>query len=1581
MDATGESKYPLRIAPGGPDAEKMIAIPIPMAALDHGLTFNGTPLGIAFARLVYFLLMMCFDRFTRKRKPKKSKEKEKDGTAGGAGGVDVEEGGGGNAGREPHPATFDDEHDASDSFSSEDGESDMEGIDDAGEHARDMAGPRDRNPLSPEAEAADAAREDAGDEAYEILMSYNGRKWRKVRCFVETVVAGRGMTVGYVVWFCFYERGLFNRMFLSMLRFNDVYCSKNAPAVQKMRAKPGDYDAATRHSIEINSVTSFKDCVLRITAGRIALPDMQLTLPDLVKSSCPYNPSVIFSHANIRCFFAASWNFSPAPALATSVNMPKCAPDGPRYPWLVMEVPDALFERPSEFADLPIDTVLRAEVIAILRPTEGELTAAQRDAIHLFVMSMPSVMQQRISEEVNRMLEQRDFVYRIGNTVKRMRADGSSEEDIERFFRERFETIHHELFRRPGAVNCSEIELRALRDAPSIILPRATDEPLFPPRSALDVRSEVLRQFNDTMVRHLFLHKGDRFNQFMTVFLSTRPNDISYSTDESVVGTFGEKETGKSMTLLVCEALTCDGRVKRMDSVTAKTFEIDDNFNNHVLIFDEVNPTTLGIDTSGAAAKNGAANNSCLVNAQKQIFTGGYHRGSFFSGDANDRNIRSMREFLLCAAASYVYSQNMRMNMVHMSPLISRFCLFFNTYVAKTFLDPDSLANNDCGLTRDIEASVGAFGRRFIAFAKKMDLITLVYCIYVKMGAFALVDTTFARCVINAMNDHLHAKSMRRYSTRLGDRLRTVIRRTDIWLSVFTLFATNLFHTLLPGKTHLDYDCLMLIDRYVHANGCSVQAIAYVLTLFSTEIIMDTNHIVQEALRTLYEEAPAKFSVPEDGERDTPYRKTPFRSRHAMAEWLTEATGINANDAPNALFALTKPIPHIAPGGARSMYRPLCYAENHASAFLVHIDFVTDRNGVNARSDFTHILHHCLCLERSAPQTVLTSFNHTFATSPRTSVVLGGIHHCLEIAPVRGRHLVLRKHNTNAEDVDHPTLVEYVADDCIVPRDPTLHNRSTLTVEAQGALPSYPDDFAREYYDAFMERKRERAFLAEAVHCVPNYCVSADIMLLDEADARGALEARIDRYFPNARDRPALARAFVLQTEWYRLLHRQWKAAAHALAWLEYAAYSPKQGEDHAAAIREIETELDDVDADMDYAATRAAYDALVAARAAVAADVSEPAMTAVFGALAPALADAVPLPPWYVLLPAAIACGTYRPSFVSAYYIEMLRQMGTADERATITRLGADVAGVLTRLSNAAGISVERPRNQPFSLLSSAVDFAAMPTTAVVAVYDPTRSAAEHLLSAATIAFWSQQRGEHGATLLACLRDTRLAWCRARHAYAVMLEYKMLAVVYTCMKHTLYARVAHERASAIDALLRAEPMPPEMALPGVLPDAAPVAVAVAEMDWPYGAMAATFGQMAAAYSACRTFFSPSTFEAMLSREHVSTVRTAAGIRAVVADEIRTEIYFEYAALFDAHLRSAEDTARDDVHAALTAAPLMQQQVERFMAIEYGAVRSAVVMNKTPKRGTKRRGAAVEGAEAPVSDRARCKRRMTIFQQ
>ncbi len=1546
-----ESKYPLVIGAGNPDAEKMIALPIPAAALDHGLHFNSTPLGRECEKLTYFMTQMCYDRFSRKRKPKPPAKKK-----GASGNVDVT----------PHPTTFRDgnEEDEDDDEDDEDDEDDdeedededrLDAADEARDHARDLALPGHGDANN---DVAEVEADETGDDAYEILMTHGDRKCRKVRVFVETVVHGKGIIAGYVLWFAFYEKGLFNRMFLSMLGYNQAFCSQNAPALQKMRAKPADYDIATRCSIEINSVTSFKDCVLRITSGKIALPEMQLTNRDLIKASCPYNPSVLFCHANLDRFFGTSWNFSPGP-----INMPRGDPEArPRYPWFIMEVPDSLFERPYEFADVPVDTVLRDEVMSILRPTNGEISAAQRDEIATLVASMPNLLQQRIGVEINKLLEQRDYVYRMSNIVKEMRVRGSTDEDVEQFFRERFSTIHHELFRRPGSVNISEAEFCALRDAPSFLLPRATDAPLFPPRSAMDLRSDVLRQFIETLIRHLFMHKGDRITQAMTVFLSSLPCDVAYTMDESVVGLFGEKETGKSMSLLLREHLTYDKRVKRMDSVTPKTFEINDNFNNHVMLFDEVNGSVIGIDMNASAGKQGAATSSNLVNAQKQIMTGGYHRGSFYAGDGSDRTVRSMSEYLLCASASYIYSQNMRMNIVHMSPLISRFCLFHNQYVAKMFLDPDSQSNNDSGLTRDIEACVGPYGQRFIEFAKKIDFIMLLYCIYVKMGAFALMDTAFARCVMNAMNDKLHAKRMRRYSTRLGDRLRTVIRRTDIWLSILTLFSTGLFHVLLPNKTHMDYDCLKLIDRYVHANGCSVQAIAYVLTLFSTEIIMDTNRIVQDALKALYDENNERFT-PAEG--DAAYFKPPFRSKHAMAEWLTEATGINANDAPNALFMLTKPTPRG--GNTSDLYRPLCYAESHIAAFLVHRDFLLSKSGPSPRDDFVAILHQCMCLERSTPQIVLTSFNHTHAISPNHSVVLGGVHHCLRIEPVRGRYLELRKHNDDADDVDHPTLIEFVPDDFIGEvRDPALHNRSMLSREQQAALPAYPEDFAYVYYTRHMERLREKAFLAEAVHCVPDYRVSADIMLLDEVSARNTLNQRIARYFPTSSDPAAIAKLFVLQTEWYRLLYRQWKSSLYCLRWIEYAVRRPRPTDDFSEVIADIEMELTDAQKDMSHAVTSELYTELAAARAAVAEQVGTGAMSAIFGTLAPTFADAIPLPPWYPLIQADIVYQTYRSSFPSASFIEPLRHLGTSDERKTIADMEALAQVVLKR----------QTPNQTY---------VAMPTTSLVAAYDPRKSTNEHLLRPSTLAFWSRQRGEIGAALLARFHETRIAWCRMRHAYAVMMEYKMVCILYTGMKNSLYARVAYDRAMALHAALIAEETPTFAPLPAVTPSggsAAPpdaaVTVVPPPVDWPYAAMVDVFRQMCESFNACRDVFGGMVWEKILRDDSVTVIRSTRSIRDVVADEIRTEIYFDYASLFDTYLRTPEDVASDAVHAALFQTPLMKTEHLKFALIDETAVRSSALLDSDAPSVAKRFAAANVDA---VSERARCKRRMLVFQQ
>jgi hypothetical protein len=65
-----ERKYPVQLAENGPPPVTMIPIPIPACAIDHGLHFTGTPLGRAYAFLVYFLLQMCYDRFRAKRKPK-----------------------------------------------------------------------------------------------------------------------------------------------------------------------------------------------------------------------------------------------------------------------------------------------------------------------------------------------------------------------------------------------------------------------------------------------------------------------------------------------------------------------------------------------------------------------------------------------------------------------------------------------------------------------------------------------------------------------------------------------------------------------------------------------------------------------------------------------------------------------------------------------------------------------------------------------------------------------------------------------------------------------------------------------------------------------------------------------------------------------------------------------------------------------------------------------------------------------------------------------------------------------------------------------------------------------------------------------------------------------------------------------------------------------------------------------------------------------------------------------------------------------------------------------------------------------
>lgn len=1544
MDIHAESKYPLNMGFGIPDAEKMIAIPIPASALDHQLTFTGTPLGKAYAELVYFLLQMGYDRFTRKRKPKEKKKKD------GAGSVDVALNVPG-APRRAEEATEETEDDDDE----EDDESELEEEDDAADHARAMALPTgETHPANAHPSTAELEAMDAGDEAYEILMTHEGRKCRKMRMFIETVVQGKGVIVGYVLWFAFYEVNLFNRMFLSMLGYNQAFCAKNAPALQKMRSKPNDYDIATRKSIEINSVNSFKECIRRITAGKVALPDAQLTNLELVRNDCPYNICNVFCYANIERFFAGSWNFGSA--TSAQLNLPS----SPRYPWLIMEVPDSLMEHPDEFAEVPIDTLLREEVLSILRPTSGVISSEQRDEINAFVASMPNILQQRINERINELLEKRDYLYRTNNQVKDMREHGASDADIEQYFRDRFTSLHHELFRNPstGQINCSEVEYVALRDAPSVTLPRATDPPLFPHRSSLPLRGDVLRQFVETLVKHCFMHKGDRLNQAMSVFLSSLPCDTAYTFDEIVLGLFGEKETGKSTALILREHLTCDKRVIRNDSITAKSLEINENWNNHIIMFEEVNETVLGIQTG--VSKNNPTSGNSLVNAQKQIFTGGYHHGTFYMSDANDRTNRSRGEYMLTGSAPWLYAQNMKESVVRMSPLISRFCLFHNQYVSKAFIDPDSASNNDAGLTRDMEKCVGPYGQRFFKFMKKIDMIMLIYCIYVKMGCFAEMDMTFARVVMNAMNDELSAKRMRKYGNRLGDRLRTIIRRTDIWLSILSFFASGLSVILLPGKTHLDFETLVVLDRYIQANACSTQAMAYVLTLFSTEIIVDTNHIVQDAIKTMYEQEPHKFvPSPED---ETYLKPTAWHSKAEMVKWLTDTTGINAMDAPNALYALAQYLPMDDSG--TKLYRPLRYGETSMSVYLIHHHFLEGK-GPNMKDNFTTILHQCMCVERSTPQVVMTSFNHRHVLSAKSVVTIGAIHHCLMLAPVRGRYLILRKHNENEEDVDHPTLLEYITNDWIVPRDPALWNKTPLEEDKVQELPQYPYQFANEYYVKFLERKREAAFLKEANACIPSYCVTADVMLLDEVNAAAELQQRITHLFPAA-SLPSMIDLFVAQTQWYRLLHRQWKMSFHYRQWLEYAVRRPQPNEDFGPEVRQLELEIEDgvASGDLKVDTAKDLYEKVKEYRGAAR---MQPGFESVFGTLAETLADAIPLPPWYYLLQCEIQFRFYRPKFISASFIETLRHMGTTQEKGDLIQMENNVIPILRR-------------NEKKEFAS----YHALPTTEAILRYDPENSTMDHLLKESTIVFWSRQRGGVVANLLRDFQRCRKTWCRLRHLYGILLEYKMVALLYALTENALYATVAFDRVSILQEALKNEPMPadlPDFVSPLPLSTASSLAllespVVTEEMEG-CPAMKVVFQQMQTMHERCRTTFGITVFDALVKTDCGEVLSRTKTMKEVLMDELRTTIFASYGTLYDAHFKKHADLTDAKVHELLMADPLLKSTQAKLMEIEPESMRSNAMRSRSGDASKRTYAEAIQA----TSEAALCKRRMIAFQK
>lgn len=1558
MDINAEAKYPLNLGNPKPDSVRDIAIPIPVSALDSQLNFTGTPTGENSARLVYFMLQMCFDRFSRKRKPKAPKRNAPaDVTLAAPAGA---------------PTTAEGEATSEQSEDDED-ESDLDEDDEAAEHARNMTLPTAdntvaaaNNPVNANPSTAELEAMDHGDEAYEILMNHEGRKWRKVRIFLETVVHGRGVICGYVLWFCFYEQNLYNRMFLSFLGYNQAFAAKNAPALDKMRAKPNDYGIATRKSIEINSVTSYKDCIRQIVGGKIALADRQLTNMELVRDDCPYNLINVFCLANIERFFPGSWNFNNALNASQNTNRPS----HPRYPWLIMEVPDSLMDNPNQFVQVPIDTLLREEVIKILRPTCGAITPALNDEINAFVSSMPNVMQQRINEEINRLLEQRDYVYRTSNIIKDMREHGATDADVEQYFRDRFTTIHHELFRNTssGNINCSQAEYVALRDAPSVTLPRSSEPFLFPHRSSLPLRSDMLRQFLETLVRHCFMHKGDRLNQAVSVYLASLPCDSAYTLDEVVLGLFGEKETGKSTAHILREHMTTEKRVKRMDAVTPKTFEINDNWNNHIMLFDEVSATVLGIEPTGSAGK-GANTGNALVNAQKQMFTGGYHTGTYFMSDSTDRASRSNGTYMLTGAGSWIFSQNLGMNIVHMSPLISRYCLFHNQYFSRSFADPDSTSNNDNGLTRDMEASVGPYGRRFLKFMKKIDLIMLIYCVYVKMGCFETMDMTFARCVMNAMNDQLAKKHMRKYSNRLGDRLRTMIRRTDIWLSILTFFASGLSLQLLPNKTHLDFDVLIQLNKYIHANGCSAQAICYVLTLFSTEIIVDTSHIVRDALKSYFDDFPEKFPP---SETDVSYVKPPFRSKADMAKWLTETTGINAMDAPNALFNLTKTAPMDDTG--ITLYRPMIYAESHIAAYLIHRHFLTN-DGPHIREDFTNILHQSMCLERSSCQVVLTSFHHQHLVSDKHIVTLGAIHRCLVIQPLRGRYLVLHKHNPNEEDVDHPTIIEYITNDFVIPRDTTLCNVDTPVVE-NIPRPDYPSEFAYSYYSKLMERRREMSFLTEASSCIPSYCVTADVMLLDEASASLELDTRIQRLFPNTVLAEKFQELFVAQTEWYRLLHRQWKMNFHYLQWLQYAVRKMKtsEKEDWMSAAKEVELEIQDTStsSDVSYAATVVLFNRLKSLRTLLG---DHPNFESVFGHLAETVADAIPLPPWYYVMQCEMLFHCYRPSFLSVTAIEMLRLMGTPQEKATIASMENAVVNALAR-------------NEKKSIVS----YAALPTTTSIARYDVNRSTKEHLPISSTIAFWSKQHGGKYAALLHDFVRVRSTWCRLRHMYGMMLEYKMICVLYVLSQNRLYANIAFDRVQLLQKQLLNEPLPEALeehviTPPAILPppplnllgmldavpsDLIPPPAEVELVECP--AMSKVFLQMRSMYEYCRNGMGASIFREILKDggEEGDIARDST-MTQTLTNELKTTVFKQYGDVFDAQLKTHADLENPTIHTTLSANVFLTTNAYKDIKEEF--IRSFATFSK--HEASKR----WMNSGTITTQNALCKKRMIAFQK
>ena len=1567
MDINAEAKYPLNLGNPKPDSVRNIAIPIPVSALDQQLSFTGTPTGEAYAKLVYFMLQMCCDRFSRKRKPKAQKRNAP---------ADVNLAAPAGA---PRTGEDDATSEGSDDDDDDD-ESDLEEDDEAAEHARNMALPTAEgalaaaNPLNANPSSVELEAMDHSDDAYEILMNHEGRKWRKVRVFLETVVQGRGVIAGYVLWFCFYEQNLYNRMFLSFLGHNQAFVSKNAPALQKMRAKPNDYDIATRKSIEINSVTSYKDCIRQITGARIPLPDRQLTNLELIRDDCPYNLINVFCYANIERFFPGSWNFNNALNASQTNNLP-CHP---RYPWFIMEVPDSLVEMPYQFAQVPIDTLLREEVLKILRPTSGAITPALNDEINEFVSSMPNIWQQRINEKINQLLEKRDYLYRTSNIVKDMREHGATDADVTQYFRDRFSTLHHELFRNPasGNINCSEIEYIALRDAPSLTLPRSSEPVLFPHRSSLPLRSDMLRQFLETLVRHCFMHKGDRLNQAVSVYLASLPCDSAYTMDEIVLGLFGEKETGKSTAHILREHMTTEKRFKRLDAVTSKTLEINENWNNHIMLFDEVSAYVLGIEPTGSASKGANTGNS-LVNAQKQIFTGGYHTGTYFMSDSVDRANRSNGTYMLTGAGSWIFSQNLGMNVVHMSPLISRYCLFHNQYFSREFIDPDSTSNNDNGLTRDIEASVGPYGRRFLRFMQKIDLIMLIYCVYVKMGCFQPLDMTFARCVMNAMNDAFSRKHMRKYSNRLGDRIRTMIRRTDIWLSVLTFFASGLSLVLLPNKTHLDFDVLVQLDKYIQANGCSVQAICYVLTLFSTEIIVDTTHIVQDAFKTYYDEFPEKFSA---SDTDAEYVKPPFRSKADMAKWLTEMTGINATDAPNALFNLTKMMPKDSAGV--NLYRPLIYAESHIAAYLIHRHFLTN-NGPHIREDFTTILHQSLCLERSSTRVVLTSFHHQHYVSESHKVTLGAIHRCLIIQPLRGRYLVLHKHNPNEEDVDHPTLIEYITNDYLIPPDPVLHDQDTPIV-ASIPRPEYPAEFAYSYYTTLMERRREMSFLTEASTCIPSYCVTADVMLLDAANASMELTSRIQRLFPNTNHQEQLEELFVAQTEWYRLLHRQWKMNYHYLQWLHYAVRKRKtnEREDWMSAAKEVELEIEDAlgSGDVSYAATVVLFNRLKSLRTLLG---THPNFESVFGHLAENVADAVPLPPWYYFMQCEMIFQCYRPSFYSVTSIEMLRLMGTTQEKASIASMEIAVAPVLQRNEQ-----------------KSVVSYSALPTTEMITRYDVYRSTIEHPLTPSTVAFWSRQHGGKYAAILQDFVRVRATWCRLRHAYGMMLEYKMACVLYVLCKNILYASIAFDRVCLLHQQLEKEPVPEALIDHVIFPestatplllapvqvnlndfveatsvDALPAAQTSTVEEMPkYRAFSMIFQQMKSTYEYCRNSMGDMIFREVLKDSGEMDVPSTNSMMQTLTNELRTTIFIKYGELFDQFLTSLADLERPTVHSTLSENAFLKTNA--FKDIKVEAIRSFAEFPKhePPKRW-------MSSGTTVTTQNALCKKRMLAFQK